>query len=342
MFDKEEFKVFLRSSSCRQPTKVTSNVILEEYVESLCEFTTPTYILLNKNRTVSNAYLKRNFKIENKPHSVMVSRWFLFKFGYNFCSICKQPLLAECFHSNSSRWNNLNNECKNCISALNKGLHRKNIRKKNATNRYISKIAATYPQFKEEINEIYEDCPEGYQVDHIVPLRGRYVCGLHVPQNLTYLTPEENFKKNNKHSSDNEQIPLTPREYSDIIITLKQKLNKGEIQMTKSNPIFLVRQGDVLVMAVDAIPEGLREVARDNGRVVLAYGEVTGHAHALHDAGVMLLERPTGDDNERFMTVEKNSQLVHEEHSTIEIPAGTYKVIRQREYTEEGFRQVAD
>lgn len=104
---------------------------------------------------------------------------------------------------------------------------------------------------------------------------------------------------------------------------------------------FMVRQGDVFIMAVDAIPEGLQTVDRDNGRVVLAYGEVTGHAHALFDEGVMLMERP-GDDNERFMTVEKASQLVHEEHSTIEIPAGTYKVIRQREYTEEGFRQVAD
>ncbi len=48
------------------------------------------------------------------------------------------------------------------------------------------------------IKAFYEACPEGYEVDHIYPLNGKDVCGLHVLGNLQYLTQFENRSKGSK------------------------------------------------------------------------------------------------------------------------------------------------
>lgn len=52
----------------------------------------------------------------------------------------------------------------------------------------------------QKIRIVYENCPPGMQVDHIIPLQGKTVSGLHVHYNLQYLTPEENMKKGNRHA----------------------------------------------------------------------------------------------------------------------------------------------
>lgn len=103
----------------------------------------------------------------------------------------------------------------------------------------------------------------------------------------------------------------------------------------------MFRQGDVLVVPVDAVPAGLKKVPLENGRLVLAHGEATGHAHVIEGEAV-LLAADVAEIDERFLQIEQEAQLVHDEHDTITLPPGGYKVIRQREYSPEEIRRVAD
>lgn len=70
---------------------------------------------------------------------------------------------------------------------------------------------------------------------------------------------------------------------------------------------------------------------------IVAYGEATGHKHEFEGDAKLLA---SGD--RMFAEVSEAAQLVHNEHDTIEIPEGFYKVVRQREFDGEQIRIVAD
>jgi hypothetical protein len=106
------------------------------------------------------------------------------------------------------------------------------------------------------------------------------------------------------------------------------------------------RQGDVLIVPVaeEALPghaDGLPEEARDpRGRMVLALGEVTGHAHAVVGPGKLM--REPGAFGPALLHLPSGGRVVHEEHAPISLPKGWYRVVRQREYVPGSVRIVAD
>ncbi|MEU8382471.1 hypothetical protein [Streptosporangium sp. NPDC048865] len=106
----------------------------------------------------------------------------------------------------------------------------------------------------------------------------------------------------------------------------------------------MFRQGDILIMPVagESVPAHLVAAPRDRqGRLVVALGEATGHAHAVPGAGTLLVERDSGTPE--FLHLPQGGRLVHEEHATISLPRGWFRIVRQREYVPGSYaRYVAD
>jgi 5-methylcytosine-specific restriction endonuclease McrA len=70
---------------------------------------------------------------------------------------------------------------------------------KRRSSRLNATPAWLTPEHHAEITTIYAQAAhQGWHVDHIVPLQGKRVCGLHVPWNLTILSPCENMAKGNR------------------------------------------------------------------------------------------------------------------------------------------------
>jgi hypothetical protein len=100
----------------------------------------------------------------------------------------------------------------------------------------------------------------------------------------------------------------------------------------------MYRQGDVLLIKRPVNMDGMKLVKPENGRLILARGEATGHHHSVCCDVAELFER--GD--EMALVVCETTTLDHQEHGTIEIAPGTYWTVRQREYTPAAIVRVRD
>jgi len=104
------------------------------------------------------------------------------------------------------------------------------------------------------------------------------------------------------------------------------------------------RQGDILLVPVENLPDGLTEVPREEGKIVLAEGEATGHLHMIEAPEATFLATDLGEIEGRYLVIEAQAAtadaagvaLEHPEHDTVTLEPGNYEVRRQREYGQAG------
>ena len=116
--------------------------------------------------------------------------------------------------------------------------------------------------------------------------------------------------------------------------------SETKLKTMKKNKMQIYRQGDVLVQRVKSVPSTAKAQSPINGRVILAYGEVTGHHHSIEADAADWWK--SADTDDQFIDVKQPTQLVHQEHSAVALKLGKYRVSRQREYSPAAIRNVAD
>lgn len=141
------------------------------------------------------------------------------------CTKCGGEKSIEAFGRHKGGLNGMRSTCKDCDNIYNKEYHQKNAERirarkkvyqldhyyKNKTQYYARNakrragIAKATPSWLTEedfddIRNFYEEAKYfSYDVDHIIPLKGKLVCGLHVPSNLQIIPHKENVIKNNRY-----------------------------------------------------------------------------------------------------------------------------------------------
>jgi hypothetical protein len=95
------------------------------------------------------------------------------------------------------------------------------------------------------------------------------------------------------------------------------------------------RQGDVLLIEIEQPSRTGKPIDPQDTRVVLARGELSGHAHVIQNSNgqAHLFEGP-GD--RRYLLMTETGRLQHEEHLAIVLECGWYEVRRQRQYDPAG------
>ena len=99
-------------------------------------------------------------------------------------------------------------------------------------------------------------------------------------------------------------------------------------------------QGDILFTRVSKLPKQVTSVSTEDGRVVFARGEATGHHHS---ATMETCTLSTDEGGVMYCTVEELTEVTHQEHGTVVLEPGIYRVDKQQELNSwKGWRQVVD
>jgi hypothetical protein len=180
--------------------KFTSQKITYEKFLDIISKDAYTLSELNLSAQGLSKLLKRVFPDRvSKTGGDKLCKFLLAKVSKKECSKCKKILDYSYFHSNSSKLGGYNSWCISCDSRFRQD--NPEFTRASSAKRRAALLQRTVSFDQEGITEFYKNCPEGHQVDHIIPLQGHNVSGLHVLSNLQYLPIKENLQKSNKFNT---------------------------------------------------------------------------------------------------------------------------------------------
>ena len=101
------------------------------------------------------------------------------------------------------------------------------------------------------------------------------------------------------------------------------------------------RQGDIYFVKIEEEIDSAMTTPVKNG--IIAKGETTGHAHRVLASSMAQGALLSLVGRSMFLrSPEAGATIVHDEHGPIELPAGSYAVVPQREFDGLRWRQVLD
>lgn len=188
------------------------------YDEFLNVISTQGYSLA-KELKVRNDYLAKFLNIfwndRPKTGSHKICQYILSLSNNKTCSKCLCTKSLDDFGVNNTQSSGVSTWCKVCMKNKNQAYrdnnkelsreqsrqnyynHKSDYIKRNIERKLHTTLATPLWANLDSIKKIYAEAGERH-VDHIIPLKGELVCGLHVENNLQYLSAEENIKKGNK------------------------------------------------------------------------------------------------------------------------------------------------
>ncbi len=188
----------------------------DEYLDSVRKQKEP------KTTRISLGIIKSKvFNIKEKKKR-LIKEIALEAYGYKRCFMCNKELVLSMFskkkrtRKDKTFYYRYKSYCKKCLVLSNKeylkkpgNRERNKIRKAAMVKRNrVAKPKWLSAKQMKAIHEIYRDMRTRnrlagkieYHVDHVVPLNGETVCGLHVPWNLEVVKAKDNIAKSNTYT----------------------------------------------------------------------------------------------------------------------------------------------
>lgn len=171
-------------------------------------------IELNLTQDIVEKIASRKLKplFPEKDKNTKWCNFLLSLIDYKKCNTCSECKPYSEFTISKNTWDGKSYICCTCKTIYREGFTEYN--SEYAKEHYIQHKAeyiARAIQYKtkrtlatppwadlNEIRRIYKECPDGYHIDHVIPLQGDLVSGLHVETNLKPIPALDNLRKHNK------------------------------------------------------------------------------------------------------------------------------------------------